>query len=40
MEKRKDLVEEYGAKYHDLTWTPPVKLLQVRDGVLGGGCRA
>jgi exocyst complex protein 7 len=30
LERHKDLVEEYGAKYHEGVWMPLVRLLQVR----------
>ena len=48
LERHKDLVEECGAKYHDLVWMPLVNMLQVRAiverGLHGGwesrgGCR-
>jgi hypothetical protein len=29
VERQKDFVEQYGAAYHDLCWTPLVRILKV-----------
>lgn len=44
LERQRDAVEEWGARYHEATWAPVVALLQVRvrrrgQGVSAGGCR-
>lgn len=31
LERHKDAVEDWGAKYHDITWMPLVNMLKVRD---------
>ena len=37
LERHKDMVEEWGAAYHDATWMPLVNMLRVRSPHVGGG---
>jgi hypothetical protein len=37
LERHKDLVEEWGAGYHDATWMPLVHMLKVRPRACVGG---